>query len=580
MFDELPRGWVRASLGEIAKPSRRRALPEDGSDMRYVGLEHIQPQTMKLLGHSLAREALSSAQEFFAGDVLYGRMRPYLNKVWVAEFAGACSLEFLVFPRSEELNSTFLAMCLNGNDFVTFANRYASGERPRVDFTALARFPILLPPLAEQERIAAKVSSTLAGVDRAKAITYRARERLQRYRAAVLQSAATGDLTSSWREAQRKSRKASQETAGALLQRLLATRRALWQESELERLHEAGKQVDNEERPPYDEPASPDSVDLPAIPPNWTWARLQQLGFVTGGVTKNPYRSILRLRVPYLRVGNVYANELRLDNVSKIGLEQSELDRFLLKKGDLLVVEGNGSRDQIGRLAIWDGSIQPCVHQNHIIKVRLVEKELGKWILSWLLSPPGRDRIEKVASSTTGLYTLSVTKVGNLPIALPPVAEQAEINREVDRRLTAADRLAETLDRQLERAEATRQSLLHEACAGRLIPQNPNDEPASLLLERIRAAHKAEALKPKAKPMPKKRSAVARRPLLAVLSERKRWMTPEQLFIDAGFKPSQVDLFYRELATLRDRLLVEKPPRSQAKPWPDRASVLVRLKEQ
>jgi type I restriction enzyme S subunit len=80
--------------------------------MRYVGLEHIEPHTMRLLGHGLARDVRSSSVRFAKGDVLYGKMRPYLNKVWVAEFDGLCSAEFLVFPSSEELSGQFLAFRL------------------------------------------------------------------------------------------------------------------------------------------------------------------------------------------------------------------------------------------------------------------------------------------------------------------------------------------------------------------------------------------------------------------------------------------------------------------------------------
>ena len=159
---------------------------------------------------------------------------------------------------------------------------------------------------------------------------------------------------------------------------------------------------------------------------------------------------------------------------------------MLLEHGDLLIVEGNGSKEQIGRVAMWDSSIKLCVHQNHIIKVRLVEKKLAAWILSWLLSPQGRLHIERVASSTTGLYTLSISKVGDFPIPLPPLAEQAEIDRRVKHRLSAVDRLAEKLDRQLKRSDAFRRSLLREAFAGRLVPQDTEEELASAFLRRLR----------------------------------------------------------------------------------------------
>jgi type I restriction enzyme, S subunit len=133
-----------------------------------------------------------------------------------------------------------------------------------------------------------------------------------------------------------------------------------------------------------------------------------------------------------------------------------------------LVVEGNGSKDQIGRLAIWDGSISPCVHQNHIIKVRLVNVGLEKWILFWLLSLPGRRFVEQVASSTSGLYTLSVNKVASLPVPLPPLTEQEFIVEEVERRLSVNDELANELVANLKRVERLRQSILQRAFNGQL----------------------------------------------------------------------------------------------------------------
>jgi len=181
MYDRLPKGWVKTTLGEIAEPSRERVLPTEVPTMRYIGLEHVQPQTMMLLGYRNAREVRSSSVRFSKGDVLYGKMRPYLNKVWIAEFDGICSPEFLVFPESRWLNNRFLAFRINADDFVSFANGQTSGERPRVDFRKLSGFSILLPPASEQERIVAKLEAAFSGLKRAEISTRRAQERLMRY---------------------------------------------------------------------------------------------------------------------------------------------------------------------------------------------------------------------------------------------------------------------------------------------------------------------------------------------------------------------------------------------------------------
>lgn len=174
------------------------------------------------------------------------------------------------------------------------------------------------------------------------------------------------------------------------------------------------------------------------------------------------------MQLPYLRVANVYANDLRLNEIERIGVYESELEKLLVREGDLLVVEGNGSKDQIGRLAVWDGSIDPCVHQNHLIKVRPVLARMPKWLLYWLLSPNGRHFVEVVASSTSGLYTLSVNKVGDLPIALPPLAEQTRIVAEVERRLSMVEELEAAVAANLLRATRLRQSILRGAFTGSL----------------------------------------------------------------------------------------------------------------
>jgi type I restriction enzyme, S subunit len=152
---------------------------------------------------------------------------------------------------------------------------------------------------------------------------------LKRYRASVLKAACEGRLAS---------HDPNDEPADRLLARMLAERRAKWEAE-----HPNKK---------YVEPAAPVTDALPALPVGWCWASVEQIGEVTGGLTKNQKRDALPTRLPYLRVANVYANELRLDDLLTIGVEGSEIKRVLLQDGDLLVVEGNGSTDQIGRVAI------------------------------------------------------------------------------------------------------------------------------------------------------------------------------------------------------------------------------------
>jgi len=164
---------------------------------------------------------------------------------------------------------------------------------------------------------------------------------------------------------------------------------------------------------------------------------------IQGGIQKQPKRSPQRNAFPFLRVANVTAQGLNLDEIHAIELFDGELERYQLRRGDLLVVEGNGSASQIGRAAVWDGSIKDAVHQNHLIRVRpgclLNERFLG---LVWN-SPSNRADLARIASSTSGLHTLSVGKLKKVMLPLPPVDTQrriVEILEDHLSRLDAADR--------------------------------------------------------------------------------------------------------------------------------------------
>ena len=169
-----------------------------------------------------------------------------------------------------------------------------------------------------------------------------------------------------------------------------------------------------------------------------------------------------------------------------------ELAKLRLETGDVLLVEGNGSRTEIGRCALWNGEVEDCVHQNHIIRVRLATGVLPQYVDVFLNSPIGQFAIQQAASSTSGLYTLSVNKVKRLSLPLPPTAEQQAIADCVEGHAAGIDQIDTTLTDKLSSATRLRQSILHRAFTGNLLPQDPNDEPASKLVERI-AANRGKA---------------------------------------------------------------------------------------
>jgi type I restriction enzyme, S subunit len=463
---KVPKGWVGVKLGDVCEttsggtPSRSHSSFYVGS-IPWVKSGELEYNTICKTEECISDEAIikSSAKLLPKDTLLIALYGATVGKLAFLGVEAATNQAVCAIMPPEYLSRIFLYYYLFfSKEFLL--NKRIGGAQPNISQGILRELEFPIPPLPEQHRIVAKIEELFSDLDAGIESLRKAKAQLKTYRQSVLKWAFEGKLTEEWRK-----KYPNQD----------------YTDSGITTIQKKSGQSSN--------PINHGSDNLPG---GWKWLLTEKVGDVSGGLTKNSKRELLSTKMPYLRVANVYANRLDLAEIKEIGIEKSEILRVLLQRNDLLVVEGNGSPDQIGRVAIWNEEIKNCIHQNHLIKVRPNSDAHPKHILYWYLSPKGRQQIELISSSTSGLHTLNISKIKSLPIPICSIQEQTKIVSEIESRLSVADNLEKTIDASLAQADALRQSILKFAFEGKLVPQDPNDEPAEKLLERIKNVRTAD----------------------------------------------------------------------------------------
>ena len=184
------------TLGEIISPRRERVTYNgDNGNIPFIGLDCIAPNALAPFKVDSLKDTKSTCFMFYKNDVLYGRMRSYLNKVFKAEINGAASAEFIVFPSNTQILPDYLKYTLHQQKFVEFATRNSSGDRPRVKFEEdLSTFSLSLPSFPEQKAIVEKIEKAFACADKAQAAISTALEQAKQLKQSILKRAFEGRL--------------------------------------------------------------------------------------------------------------------------------------------------------------------------------------------------------------------------------------------------------------------------------------------------------------------------------------------------------------------------------------------------
>lgn len=489
MIDDLrlPSHWRWATFNDVARVASDLVDPTLTPEAIHIAPNHIESWTGKLLPYrTVAADRVTSPKHRFnVGQILYSKIRPYLAKAALATFEGVCSAD--MYPVDSSIAPKFLFHWLLSPWFTAqTAQNQGRTILPKINQEALGRLPVPVAPYQEQQRIASKIEELFSDLDAGVAALERIKANLKRYRAAVLKAAVEGKLTEEWR-----AKHPNTEPASKLLERILAERRKKWGEDQLAKFTAAGKTPPKGWQEKYVEPAAPDISGLPELPKGWCWASPEQLaGSDAYSLAIGPFGSNLKVSdytnsgIPLVFVRNIRSESFGGEATKYVSEAKAiELKPHQIEAGDVLITKMG---EPPGDACLYPHGNPTAIITADCIKFRLANSiHLPTFFVFAINSDLVHRQIVRITKGVAQ-QKISLASFSTLALPLPPLSEQEQIVAELERQLSLLTAGNSETHTNLQRAARLRQSILKRAFEGKLVPQDPTDEPADKLLERIR----------------------------------------------------------------------------------------------
>jgi type I restriction enzyme S subunit len=495
--DRMPIGWRNCKIGDVTLiVSKIDQSKDPNRRISYIDISSIDNALNRIREAKTfnLREAPSRARQLiYCGDVLFSTVRPYLRNIALVpkEYDGEiASTGFSVLRPAVGIVPKFLFYKCTSREFVNAL----SGEQYGVSYPAVKDEQVKaqalrLPPTNEQVRIVEKLEELFSELDKGIESLKTAREQLKVYRQAVLKHAFEGKLTADWRAANPD----KLETAEELLVRINAECEVRHQQriKEWKAAVKAWEYAGKGEKMPAKPRAYGGNIELLTadcanLPMGWYWFPVSDILLESpsnGRSVKDRSDGFPVLRLTAVRDGKIDLRERKNGDWNRDGALQ-----FLVHEDDFLISRGNGSKRLVGRGGVVPANPDEVAYPDTMIRLRIDQQLVLPDVFCRIWnSRIIRDQIESVAHTTAGIYKINQGHIGKFIIPVMSLAEQEELISRLDEILSKVDALEADIEISLRNTDVLRQSILKKAFSGQLVPQDPHDEPASVLLERIHA---------------------------------------------------------------------------------------------